>query len=219
MNIVEFVGKYPELYHMAEKDSWTSIRKFGLLSVTAILDLFAYDGARRERIESQWRPEKITVRDPVKGSIVIRDQKPMPPDALAPCLIGGIQPSDWYKLLNGRSFFWVSRDRLERMLTAKAYVNQRNTVITVRTKPLLERYVNKVALTAFNTGFAFDHRPRGLSSFKKLEEWPFGYSVAEFAVEYAVPELAEYVTSVEEWKGAWRSGERACERVALIWPT
>jgi hypothetical protein len=50
MTIDEFVTKYPELYHMAECNSWPSIRKYGLLSVTALLDLLKCDGVKREAI-------------------------------------------------------------------------------------------------------------------------------------------------------------------------
>jgi hypothetical protein len=218
MTIDEFVAKYPELYHMAERNSWPSIQEHGLLSVTAILDLFKYDGARRNAIESQWRPRKITIAHPQIGKVVLRDQKPMPPDALEPCLVGGITSTQWYRLLNGKTFFWVGTNRLHRMLTAKAYLNEPQWVITVQTEPLLERYINNVTLTGFNTGFAFDGRLRGPDTFKKLDGWPSRYDVAELAVEYGIPDVVGFVISVVEWKGVLEKGEKVCKIINHIWP-
>jgi hypothetical protein len=150
--------------------------------------------------------------------VVIRDQKPMPPDTLEPCLVGGITPSQWYKILNGKTFFWAGTNRLNRMLTAKAYLNESQWVITVRTKPLLERYAPDVTLTGFNTGFAFDGRLRGPDTFKRMKDWPNRYAVAELAVEYGIPDVAEFVASVVEWKGILEKGEKVCKRIKHIWP-
>lgn len=203
---------------MSERNSWPNIQKYGLLSVTALLDLYEYDEIRRKPIESQWRPHKVRITHPDYGTVVIRDQKPMPPDALQECLIEGITPSEWYKLLNCKTFFWAGADRLSRMLTAKAYTNEAQWVITVDTGALLEHYANKATLTAFNTGFAFDQRPRGIRTFRTIEDWPRRYEVAELAVDYGVPNVAEFTSSVVEWKGAWEKGGKVCKRLRNIWP-
>lgn len=203
---------------MSECDSWPTIQKHGLLSVTALLDLFEYSGPKRNSIESEWRPSKVAIKHPVHGTVVIRDQKPMPPDALQECLKPGLEPSDWYKLLNGKSFFWAGTARLERMLTAKAYMNERHWVIKVDANDLLDRYLEKIELTPFNTGFAFDGRTRGVETFKRLADWPRAFEVAEVAVDYAVPDIADLTVSVVEWMGAWESGERVCKRIRNIWP-
>ncbi len=68
-----FAALYPSLYHMAESGSWPSIRERGLLSTTALLDLFEIDGATRTSIESQWRPESIPIEHPSYGSAVVGD--------------------------------------------------------------------------------------------------------------------------------------------------
>lgn len=218
MTIDEFVDRYPELYHMSERNSWPSIQKYGLLSVSALLDLFEYDEIRREPIESQWRPHKIRITHLDYGTVVIRDQKPMPPDALEVCLTGGITPTEWYKLLNSKTFFWIGTERLNRMLTAKAYINEVQWVITVNTGALLKDYENKIRLTAFNTGFAFDNRPRGINTFKAIEDWPRWYGVAELAIDYGIPNVVEFTTSVVEWKGVWDKGEKVSKRIRDIWP-
>ena len=38
---------YPRLYHMAHAGSWPMIQRHGLLSTTALLDLFEIGGERR----------------------------------------------------------------------------------------------------------------------------------------------------------------------------
>jgi hypothetical protein len=40
----DLIGRSPRLYHMAEADTWDSIREHGLLSTSALLDLFEIKG-------------------------------------------------------------------------------------------------------------------------------------------------------------------------------
>ncbi len=58
----------------------------GLLSTSGLLDLFEVEGSKREQIESERRPESITITHPKHGTAVIRDQKPMREAAIASCL-------------------------------------------------------------------------------------------------------------------------------------
>ena len=37
------------------------------------------------------------------------------------CLCDGLTPREWYRMLNSKVFFWVTRERLEKMLNARAY--------------------------------------------------------------------------------------------------
>src|SRR4051812_6107133 len=96
----ELVERYPQLYHMAEPYSWESIRKHGLLSTTALLDLFEVPPGQRRLIESCRRPEAVTLDHPVHGRAVVRDQKPMDDKGLTRALRDGITPRQWYELLN-----------------------------------------------------------------------------------------------------------------------
>jgi hypothetical protein len=45
-------SRYPVLFHMAEDGSWESIRERGLLSTSALLDLFEVEAEERFAIES-----------------------------------------------------------------------------------------------------------------------------------------------------------------------
>ena len=96
--VEQIIARYPVLFHMAEPGSWPSIQQHGLLSTTALLDRFDYDGDEREVIESRWRPESVLVEHDVHGTAVVRDQGPMPPRALRRVL-DGMTPCEWYRLI------------------------------------------------------------------------------------------------------------------------
>ena len=62
--IERFSDRYPRLYHMAESGSWCSVREHGLLSTSALLDLFEISGSKRREIESEWRPNIVPIGHP-----------------------------------------------------------------------------------------------------------------------------------------------------------
>ena len=206
MTIDELVGNFPRLYHMAEAGTWESIRKYGLLSTTALLDLFEVNGQRRKQIESAHRPECVTITHPVYGKAVIRDQKPMRESTLLKCL-QGLSPSQWYQLLNRRTFFWLDSDRLTTLLNARAYRSRAHCVLTVETKLLLQRHATRITLCPINSGSTIYNPPaRGASSFYTIADYPFEErrktrgrkgAVAELVVDYSVPDIGEMVISVE----------------------
>ena len=84
----DLVACYPYLYHMAEAESWDSIQAKGLLSTSALLDLFEVNGQERFAIESCHRPKSVTIEHPKHGRAVIRDQIPMREGSLLKCLQG-----------------------------------------------------------------------------------------------------------------------------------
>jgi Family of unknown function (DUF7002) len=77
MDVAALIEKYPLVYHMAAVRSWSSIQHHGLLSTTAILDLFEVKADCREAIESRKRPESVVITHPQHGTATIRDQKPI----------------------------------------------------------------------------------------------------------------------------------------------
>src|SRR5688572_16215597 len=88
---------YPRLYHMAEANSWPSIQRHGLLSTTALLDLFGYTGLEREAIESRRRPKSVAIQHDEFGQAVIRDNIPLTDSALSKCL-EEYTNREWYEL-------------------------------------------------------------------------------------------------------------------------
>ena len=68
-----------------------SIRERGLLSTTAILDLYGIVGQDRENIEERRRPKNVTVQAKNLPDAVIRDQIPMSDKALQKCLLDDLE--------------------------------------------------------------------------------------------------------------------------------
>lgn len=202
---------------MAETGTWPSIRKHGLLSTTALLDLFDVQGTQRKQIESAHRPECVTISHPVHGTAVIRDQKPMRESALLKCL-NGLKPSQWYEVLNRRTFFWLTPERLMTLLNARAYRDRAHCVVTVDTGALVNRHANRITLCPINSGSTLYNPPiRDGNSFYHILDYPFEQrrrtrgkqgAVAELVVDYSVPDIHEVAICVEH-----RRRDKLLERV------
>ena len=203
--VEEIIGRYPVLFHMAELNSWPSIQQHGLLSTSALLDRFEIQGTERAAIESDWRHSSVRIEHEVYGAAIIRDQRPMPPRTLAP-LLEGMDPSDWYRLINRKSFFWAPEDRLFRLLNAGPYRNRVHDVLKVDTRELLERHADRITLAPFNTGVSsFGPKfKRGAETFLSIPDYPLGTKydeVVEVVADYCVPDVAEFTLVVEQWRG------------------
>ena len=195
---------------MAESGSWPSIRERGLLSTTALLDLFQINGSKRSRIESEWRAESVPLHRPVHGTVVIRDQWPMPPKHLAAAL-NGITPKQWYRFLNRKTFLWLSEERLRRMLNAAPYRDSAHDVLTLDTRSFVSVYLERIEVCSINSGFAMPMfgkvTPRSFESFQTIEGRAAANGLsglAELTVDYAAPDAWRFVTSVESWRGQTR---------------
>lgn len=204
MEVEHLIARYPKLYHMAEEGSWDRIREHGLLSTTALLDLFGIEGQERYAIESQWRRSPCIIEHPQYGKAVIRDQTPMPPSMLEKALQGGISVQEWYELLNGKTFFWAAQKRLIGFLSAQSHKPRPHDVITVDTRDLLVRHSEKITLSHINSGTVrhIKHK-RGPYTFQSIEGFPSTGREAclvEVAVQCAVPDIASVAVKVERWQ-------------------
>lgn len=202
MDVDGLVSRYPVLYHMAEDGSWESIQKLGLLSTSALLDRFGIEGEQRSRIESARRPEIVTIEHPEHGLALIRDNKPMRERTLGRCLTG-MSPREWYETLNRRVFFWVDRGRLLRLLGARAYRDRPHLVLELDTAGLVRAHAEEVTLSAINSGatFSMNPAPRGPDTFRRVGDHPHDRPVVELAVDYAVPDVVDYVLSASRRRG------------------
>ena len=181
---------------MAVLDSWENIKKHGLLSTSALLDLFEITGTQRYQIESTWRPKSISISHPKFGTVIIRDQAPMPETELTSLLID-MTPQQWYKLINGKTFFWADEQRLLWMLGAQLYRNSAHCVLTLDTKTFVTKYMNKIYLTDQNTGSTNVRKLRNMETFKKIKDFNSRW-VVEVVVDYHVPDISKYVIRVEK---------------------
>lgn len=207
MKICDLIRTYPRLWHMAEDGSWPSISERGLLSTSALLDLYDVCGERRFAIESCHRPESVTISKAGLPDAVIRDQKPMSTEALNKCLEPGITAQVWYETLNDKTFFWTSRERLRRLLGARAYRETPQIVLTINTETLVNQHSGRIYLSPINSGSTiFNPQPRGSSTFLPIEDYPFedwkqkrtsaAKAVAEVVVSGGVPDIASHVLAV-----------------------
>ncbi|WP_407528489.1 DUF7002 family protein [Methylobacterium oryzisoli] len=216
----DLVETYPRLWHMAEAGSWASIRANGLLSTRALLDLYGVAGAAREAILSRRRPDSVTLRRAGLPDAVVRDQKPMSDAGLRACLDDGLTPAQWYEILNEKVFFWPSRERLRRLLAARAYRGTPHLVLTLRTASLVAAHRDRVLMSPINSG-ATIMRPqrRGYATFRTIADYPVAErrrraadAVAEVVVRDGVPDVADHVLAVHrchlgEAETIWRSPE------------
>ena len=176
------------------------------MSAAALVEAYGCSEAECETLLCKRRPHSVRLeRDGLPGA-VLRDQKPMSDSALASCLDDGMSPAQWYELLNSRSFFWLSRDRIWRLLRARAYRGAAQTVLTVDTRALVAAHRERIWLSPINSGSTlFSPQPRGLATFSRTDDFPFTQraatrpprnNVVELLVEHAVPDLAEHVLAV-----------------------
>ena len=205
----DLVVALPKVYHMAHQDSCPSIHEHGLLSTSALLDLFEIDEEERRAIEAAHRPDSVTITHPIHGRAVVRDQKPMSDKQLAGCLTHGMTPAGWYRELNHRVFLWATRDRLLTMVGARAYRAHPQTVLTISMRRLVDRYADVIEVATINTGStAYRASPRGPDTFVPLAGFDFDASrrrrgrqraIAEVVVDYSLPDVRDLIVSVERW--------------------
>lgn len=212
----EFVRQFPSLFHMAERGSWSSIEKHGLLSTAMLLERFKISDCRRKELERRPRRRSVDIQHPDFGNAVLRDQKTLSiKKLLGPArdgervLLDGLAPCEWCKILNSKVFFWLTRERLKKMLSAREYKEKRHLVLTVDTKRLLDTHAQCVRLSPINSGSTlFSPVARGPNTFLPLAEYPIEYwkrkrqstknSVVKLTVKNSIPDIRDHVLRVEE---------------------
>lgn len=208
----ELIVDCPKLYHMAEKDSWPSIRDYGLLSTTALMDLYDIDGSDRDRIERRHRPASVPITGSGLPGAVVRDQIPMSDGGLLKALPSRITPSDWYALLNAKVFFWLSIERLHTLTGARTYRDDEHDVLEVDTRSLVTAHRERAWLCPINSGCTkpFPH-PRDEKAFLRIDEYPYAHwrkrrrateRAVELAIDYSVTDIADHVVRVVSKRGS-----------------
>lgn len=200
-----FSELYPHLYHMAHEDAWEQIRRYGLLSTSALLGLWEVKGKQRSSIEREIRRNQVELRHPRRGKVVIRDQRPLYERKLRKALID-CTVQEWCQLLNRRVFFWPSVERLVTHISARGNRGKNHLVLTVDSYRLAAAYENAITLCPMNSGntIPFAQR-RSKNSLMRMSEYPFRerlargpyYTVVELAVETGVPDILDFVVSAD----------------------
>ena len=212
MDVDRFVEQYPRLYHAAGSGAWPSIRDRGLLSVTAMLDVFAVKAHERAAYESAQRTRTMEIPPGIAGTIALRDQRAIPPDRLAKALNDGSTPEDWYRLINAKVFFWAEESRLYRWLDAREQRRAAYDVLTLDTRRVADVYHDTLWLCHMNSGSTWPTpHTRGVDVFQRLPGYPALQAVVEVAIDYSMPEVANYVIGLrrmptKEQRVAGRAG-------------
>jgi hypothetical protein len=133
----------------------------------------------------------------------------MSDSGLRRALLDGLEPTDWYRILNKKVFFWVTVDRLRKLRKAREYTAYRQTLLVIDTQRLLASHSDRVVLSPMNSGCTkpFPH-PRGRRTFLSVAEYPYAERVGrglepvvELAVDYMVEDVESFVVSSMETGG------------------
>jgi hypothetical protein len=154
------------LFQLAEASNLPSILEHGLMSTKRLLNLMhVLEADRTARLRAH-RPGNVRLSE----TVLIRDEKPMPPSALAPALEGGLESADWYALLNSVVFFWIDLERMERQ--RRACGARAQVLLTFDASPLLDRFRGEALVSPLNSGNARRKpAPRGHATFLPYETW------------------------------------------------
>lgn len=191
-------------FHLVDAGNWASVQQHGLLSATRLIEAA---GSRDKSASRRHRPEQMRL----PSGVLLRNQRPMPPAALARALRNGLQPEDWFELLNSKVFFWLDTERLNRQRRACKAAPQR--VLVVDAARLLGKYAALASVTPINTGNAMRAAaPRNRSTFVPYADWvaggwaaerirgvaprPASHRPVELTVDGAVPDILDYVTDI-----------------------
>lgn len=207
----ELITNCPTLYHMAERGSWDSIKQYGLLSTSALLDHYAVRPPIRTEIESRHRPKSVEVTGGGLPRAVVRDQIPMSDSGLKRALPDRLSPADWYELLNAKAFFWLSEERLHKLTNAKAYRDREHDVLEVDTRSLIGAHRDSIWFCPINSGCTkpMPH-PRDETIFARIAEYPYAHwrkrrsrreRVVELAVDHSVEDICDHVRRVVVKRG------------------
>ena len=100
----------------------------------------------------------------------------------------------------------MSRERLNRLLFAGAYADQKHDVLQLDTRHLVDDYRDRITLSPINSGCTkpMPH-PRGLGTFEPIDTYPYahwrprrrrGERVVELSVSPGVLNIERYVLRV-----------------------
>jgi len=194
---------------MTDVENWESIQRHGLLSCSALLDLFEVEASEKKKIEENQRKENYELYHPRFGKVVLRDQKPLDEKKLKPLLID-TTTNEFIKTLNGYVFFWVRKERLDTLLNARAYRKKSHIVLTIKSQPFISKYAEQICLSPINSGSViFGVGKRGLNTFKSIKEYDYEAmkkkrrddAIVELGVKHSVHNFEKYLITVEKRKG------------------
>lgn len=206
MQADELVETYPRVFHAASLLAWPSIQRHGLLSTQELLRLHEVAPDEQALLLTRRRAHSVLLQTPGLPTAVIRDQKPM--KFLAEKIAPGERLEDFLLSINSRVFFWPSSERLDRLRHAKEYRGQKQVILHIDTKVLVERHESRIELCRFNSGAITqrNHPVRSRASWVPISRYPHAEyrrrhgragALAEVTVLDAVPDALDMTVDIE----------------------
>lgn len=205
MSPEELANLHPRLYHITA-NSWLNIKKHGLLSTSALLDLFEILEPERSSLETRPRPSSFLLQHPLHGTIALNDNVPLKASVLEKCLEDNLTIADWMLLLNKRVFFWSNEENLANHLNARLNRGKSLEILVIDTLKLAKEYAEQIELCPINSGVAIRKAAkRGLNTFTPLLKHPYKAwrklrgkqdKIQEVTVLHHVKNIQSYVIEV-----------------------
>jgi len=183
MDASTFARHFPRLYHLTFASNLPGIRANGLLSTEALADRFSPE----DKVAALNRRRRCIQQ--VEG-VTLRDQHAAVEAKMKSCLVGVTIP-EWFTLLNGKIFFFVSKQKVD--VLANAYASYSNVLLEIDTAELLATHTEHASLCRINSGsFLYNPRPRGRASFIPLAAYTYKNkrdTPAELTMDRPIPEI------------------------------
>lgn len=206
MTAAELAARHPRLYHLTDPLAWGSIRRHGLLSAAALVELFELPAPRRAELLAARRPHAVAIEHPRHGRAVLSDNLPLSERALERCLDDGLSPSDWLRLLNARVFFWASREGLARLAGARRNRDRPRLTLELDTLSLASAHAERLCLSPINSGATLRRAVRrGRTTFTPMLRHDYAAwsrlrgrrdRVLEVTVDTAVPDVERHLVAL-----------------------
>ena len=193
-----FALDWPRLFHVTNRKTLPSIRRYGLLSAARLCELFDVPNERRAALLGANRDGYEPLQHPLRGTAVLRRQK-MRDQAMHSRLTPGLTPADWRRFINGLVFFVTHEARAIRL---RDYDRDQDQIILFWcTRALLDAGLD-LRVCRYNNGMV-DRSPPGRrrlrapSDYVPLSRYAGG-PISEVAVPNAIPGSLDFTV----WRGS-----------------
>ena len=178
-------------WHVAAVAALPMLQRHGLMTAADLVALFEVPAPEATLLLAQNRSRFVTLTHPRHGQVDLRRQQ-MWDSKLGPALSGsGTTPSAWRRHINDHVFFWLDRERAQRL--AAADPRRPQVALRIDVRQLLDRHGDAAWLTPLNTGAVRhpSHR-RSLADWHRLGAYADrkGRRPVELAVRRSLPDLA-----------------------------
>jgi hypothetical protein len=187
----------PALWHCTFMGAWPQIQAYGLLSVARLVELAKSPVVQRQQLMLMPRADVWRVQLPNGGQALLRDQHPLHSRRLHRYL-DEMSQEQWLQLLNARVFLFTQELHVQRLI--KAYSDQGQDVLKLKTASLLAAHEDQVEVTTRNSGALprTSQPSRGPNTFVLLAEFPPDRvaAIQEVTILGGVERIEPFVTNV-----------------------